>query len=196
MQNNAQPVALKEWAVAIEALASGKQILLMRKGGIVEETRHFELKSPSFYVYPTYEHQRRELLKEENQSDIDVTLAGWSPDDTKVTLRLYAEVIEDIEIHDQETLNRLRDFHIWTDHFAEERLKWKKKLPLHVLLLRIYKLDPGLSIDIEEEYLGCKSWVNLPSHVTSVERGQLVPILSDEQFQDQVERIRQALSVE
>ncbi|WP_314591717.1 DUF1802 family protein [Paenibacillus terrigena] len=193
MQNNAQPVALKEWAVAIEALASGKQILLMRKGGIVEETRHFELKSPSFYVYPTYEHQRKELLKEANQSDIDVTLAGWSKDDTTVTLRLYAEVIEDIEIHDQETLNRLRDFHIWTDHFAEERLKWKKKLPLHVLLLRIYKLDPGLSIEIEEEYLGCKSWVNLPTQVTSIERSQLVPVLSDEKFQEQVESIRRAL---
>ncbi|MFD0620334.1 DUF1802 family protein [Paenibacillus sp. GCM10027629] len=193
MQNNAQPVALKEWAVAIEALASGKQILLMRKGGIVEETRHFELKSPSFYVYPTYEHQRRELLKEANQSDIDVTLAGWSKDDTTVTLRLYAEVIEDIEIHDQETLNRLRDFHIWTDHFAEERLKWKKKLPLHVLLLRVYKLDPGLSIEIEEEYLGCKSWVNLPTQVTSIERSKLVPVLSDEKFQEQVESIRRAL---
>ncbi|WP_018756124.1 DUF1802 family protein [Paenibacillus terrigena] len=193
MQNNAQPVALKEWAVAIEALASGKQILLMRKGGIVEETRHFELKSPSFYVYPTYEHQRRELLKEANQSDIDVTLAGWSKDDTTVTLRLYAEVIEDIEIHDQETLNRLRDFHIWTDHFAEERLKWKKKLPLHVLLLRVYKLDPGLSIEIVEEYLGCKSWVNLPTQVTSIERSHLVPVLSDEKFQGQVESIRRAL---
>jgi len=193
MQNNAQPVALKEWAVAIEALASGKQILLMRKGGIVEETRHFELKSPSFYVYPTYEHQRRELLKEANQSDIDVTLAGWSKDDTTVTLRLYAEVIEDIEIHDQETLNQLRDFHIWTDHFAEERLKWKKKLPLHVLLLRVYKLDPGLSIEIEEEYLGCKSWVNLPTQVTSIERSKLVPVLSDEKFQEQVESIRRAL---
>ena len=193
MQNNAQPVALKEWAVAIEALASGKQILLMRKGGIVEETRHFELKSPSFYVYPTYEHQRRELLKEANQSDIDVTLAGWSQDDTTVTLRLYAEVIEDIEIHDQETLNRLRDFHIWTDHFAEERLKWKKKLPLHVLLLRVYKLDPGLSIEIEEEYLGCKSWINLPTQVTSIERSKLVPVLSDEKFQEQVESIRRAL---
>jgi len=193
MQNNAQPVALKEWAVAIEALASGKQILLMRKGGIVEETRHFELKSPSFYVYPTYEHQRRELLKEANQSDIDVTLAGWSKDDTTVTLRLYAEVIEDIEIHDQETLNQLRDFHIWTDHFAEERLKWKKKLPLHVLLLRVYKLDPGLSIEIEEEYLGCKSWINLPTQVTSIERSKLVPVLSDEKFQEQVESIRRAL---
>ncbi|WP_152397303.1 DUF1802 family protein [Paenibacillus guangzhouensis] len=195
MEYNAQPIALKEWAVAIEALASGKQILLMRKGGIVEETRHFELKSPSFYVYPTYEHQRRELLKEASQSDIDVTLAEWSPDDTQVTLRLYAEVVEDIEIHDQEMLNRLRDFHIWTDHFAEERLKWKKKLPLHVLLLRVYKVDPGLKIAIEEEYLGCKSWVNLPSQVATVDRNRFEPVLSDEAFQEQVARIRKALAV-
>ena len=30
---------------------------------IVEETKHFELKSPAFYLYPTYEHQRKELIK-------------------------------------------------------------------------------------------------------------------------------------
>lgn len=34
--------ALKEWASAIKALETGRQIMVMRKGGIVEETRHFE----------------------------------------------------------------------------------------------------------------------------------------------------------
>ncbi|OPA80821.1 hypothetical protein BVG16_00230 [Paenibacillus selenitireducens] len=193
MPNLAQPVALKEWAVAIQALADGKQILLMRKGGIIEETRHFELKSHSFYLYPTFEHQRRELLKDAYQSDLDATLVGWSAEDTRVPLQLYAEVVEDIEIHDQDMLNRLRDFHIWTDQFAEERLKWKKKLPLHVLVLRVYKIVPSVTLDIESEYLGCKSWITMPKSVTAVDYTNFVPVLRDEAFQEQVDAIHNVL---
>lgn len=193
MQNLAQPVALKEWAAAIQALAHGKQVLLMRKGGIIEETRHFELKSPSFYLYPTYEHQRRELLKDEYQAGLDATLVGWSAEDTHVPLQLYAEVAEDIEIHDQDMLNRLRDFHIWTDLFAEERLKWKKKLPLHVLVLRVYKIVPTVTIAIEPEYLGCKSWITIPSIAVPADTSSFVPVLSDDAFQEQVDRIHKAL---
>ena len=59
-----QPVALKEWAVTIKALTEGKLIMLLRKGGISEETRDFQLVSPAFYLLPAYEHQKPELLKE------------------------------------------------------------------------------------------------------------------------------------
>ena len=55
--------ALKEWASAVKALEAGSQIFIMRKGGIIEETRDFQVVSNDFYLYPTYEHQRRELLK-------------------------------------------------------------------------------------------------------------------------------------
>lgn len=33
MSLNANPVALKEWASAIQALTEGRMIMLMRKGG-------------------------------------------------------------------------------------------------------------------------------------------------------------------
>ena len=59
-----KPIALKEWAAAIKALENGTQIFIMRKGGIIEETRDFRVQSEAFYLYPTYEHQRKELLKE------------------------------------------------------------------------------------------------------------------------------------
>lgn len=190
MESNQPNIALKEWASAIEALAAGHQILLMRKGGIVEETRHFELISHSFYLYPTYEHQRKELLKDAYHESIDATLAGWSPEDKQISLKLYAEVVHDLEVQDQETLDRLRDFHIWTDHFAEERLKWKKKQPLHVLVLRVYRLEPPVVIDIEPEYLGCKSWISLPGDVQPVSKK---PIIEDKVFQAQAEAIRRAV---
>ena len=37
--------ALKEWAVAVEALEQGKTIMLLRKGGISEQGGRFQVKS-------------------------------------------------------------------------------------------------------------------------------------------------------
>ena len=68
--------ALKEWASAVKALENGSQIFIMRKGGIVEETRDFQVESNDFFLYPTYEHQRKELLKEQYRGVIDETLSG------------------------------------------------------------------------------------------------------------------------
>ena len=55
-------IALKEWAITVDALASGEQILLMRKGGIHEESKDFRIIHDEFLLYPTYEHQRPCLL--------------------------------------------------------------------------------------------------------------------------------------
>ncbi len=191
MKAPVKPIALKEWASAIKALREGMQILVMRKGGIVEETRDFQVESHHFYLYPTYEHQKRELLKENEQYTVDETLAGWSAEDPSVELTAFADVVEDIEVLDQEQLDRLSEFHIWTDTFAEERLKWKKKNPLHVLLLRVYQLEEPASIPIRSDYLGCKSWVEIADSMPEVKK---TPVLTDEEFARQCEAIKAALA--
>ncbi|PYI57182.1 DUF1802 family protein [Paenibacillus flagellatus] len=188
---NTEPVALKEWASAIRALERGKQIVLMRKGGIVEETREFRLESPAFWLYPTYEHQRRELLKDEEQEGLDETLAGWSPDAAHAEIRCYAEVAADLEVTDQERLDRIRDHHIWTDRFAEERLKWKRQKPLHVLLLRVYKLDEPVRVPIVDTYSGCKSWIRIEGDFVP---GTRRPVLDDETFAKEAEQIARLLT--
>lgn len=183
-------IALKEWASAINALREGKQILIMRKGGIVEETRDFQVESHDFFLYPTYEHQKKEWMKDPYKEEIDRTMAGWSPNDTEVALTAYAQVAEDIEVTDQAELDKLLGFHIWTDRFAEERLRWKKQNPLHVLLLRVYELERPAVIRIAPEYLGCKSWVEIAEPLPEIGKR---PVLSDEEFQRHVEEIKAAL---
>src|SRR3954449_6926532 len=63
--NDRVNTALKEWASVIAALASGQQIVLLRKGGIVEAKRGFELLHPEFLMFPTFEHQHADWLKPE-----------------------------------------------------------------------------------------------------------------------------------
>ena len=50
--------ALKEWAVAVNALESGKTIMLLRKGGIHERGGRFQVAHEQVLLYPTYEHQQ------------------------------------------------------------------------------------------------------------------------------------------
>ncbi|MCM3131549.1 DUF1802 family protein [Paenibacillus polysaccharolyticus] len=182
--------ALKEWASAIKAVESGRQIMVMRKGGIVEETKHFELKSPAFYLYPTYEHQRKELIKSSDQSYVEESLAEWVPEASTVRITSYAEVTQDLEIRDQEMLDRLLEYHMWTADFAESRLKWKKKDPLHVLILRVYRLQEPMEIPVLPEYNGCRSWISIPNGLVPRE---MTPVLDVADFADQVQKINETL---
>jgi hypothetical protein len=49
-------MALKEWAITVEAMAQGDQVLLLRKGGIHEEGKDFRVIHDEFLFYPTYLH--------------------------------------------------------------------------------------------------------------------------------------------
>lgn len=183
-------VALKEWASAVEALAQGKQIILMRKGGIVEETRDFQLASPTFVLYPTYEHQREQLLKPEHRELVRGTIgAGHPTGDFNVSL--YAEVTDDLEIVDQMTMDKLRDLHIWTDDFTAERLRWKRIKPLHVLLVRAYALPKPVAVAYADSYGGCKSWVRLERDIAT---SGLKPVLDDSTYAVMRQNVLDALT--
>ncbi|WP_270164879.1 DUF1802 family protein [Paenibacillus sp. SYP-B4298] len=185
-------IALRDWAVTIQALLDGTQILLLRKGGIVEETRDFKLISPQFYLLPAYEHQKLHLLKPGEQHRLEKVLEHWRQDGQEIELEAYGEVTDEIGITDQKVLERLRDDHIWTDEFAEERLKWKPRKPLHLLLVRVYRLTDKVELPMRPEYTGCKSWVTLEGG--PIVR-QAVPVLSDEEYASRVQSIKSALSL-
>lgn len=186
-----QPIALREWAVAVRALEEGRQAIVLRKGGIAEETKEFRLVSPTFYLFPSFEHQRPELVKPEARGIVDETREEATARPETVKIGSYAEVAEDLEVTDSETLKRLSDLHIWTDDYAEERLKWKRTKPLHVLLLRVYKLSEPLEIPLRDAYGGCKSWLRLEETLPSSGK---TPVLTDEQFEVSREAVRRAIA--
>ena len=182
--------ALKEWASAIEALLSGRQTILLRKGGIAEETRDFRLAAPRFWLLPTYEHQREHLLKEDVRPLVARTLAEREAAGGALLLKAWAEAVRDIEVTDAETLARLDRFHIWTGAFAEERLRWKRTKPLHVLILRVHALEKPIAIPHRESYSGCRSWVRLEDFAGDA---GFRPVLSESEFRRREAEILGAL---
>ena len=64
------PIAFKEWAVTVRALAEGEQLLTLRKGGIREPDKHFALEHDRFFLYPTFDHQRTDLVRESHEPEL------------------------------------------------------------------------------------------------------------------------------
>ena len=57
--------AFKEWAVICEALGEGRQVLILRKGGIAEARGEFTIEHRRFWLFPTYVHQQSSGIKPE-----------------------------------------------------------------------------------------------------------------------------------
>src|SRR5690606_37223628 len=64
------PIAFKEWAVTVRALAEGEQLLTLRKGGIREEHKLFRLDHDRFFLYPTFDHQRNDVVRESHLPEL------------------------------------------------------------------------------------------------------------------------------
>ena len=177
--------ALKEWAVAIEALTQGDTIVLLRKGGIREQA--FTIEQPQIWLYPTYEHQKPHLLKPDYASRVVQVESGWHPE--TVSIRSQACITHAYEVTDPAIVEALLPFHIWASEFVSERLKWKARLPLTVLLLRVYALPAARSIPYRTEYGGCKSWIELQADLPS----NVAPVLEDSAYQARVKAVQAAL---
>ena len=184
-------LALKEWAITVDALAQGNQILLLRKGGIHEDGKDFRVIHPEFLLYPTYEHQREDLLKDDHQPALS-RLLEESPRSDSITFTHFARVEELLEVEAQEKVDELSPHHIWTDAYAQSRLHWKPMLPLSIMLLRVYGMEQPVTVPFIPEYGGCKSWVDI---IPRIDLGGLTPSLSDEAFQQEVEAIKGSLGL-
>ena len=88
-------LALKEWAVAVKALAKGEQILILRKGGIHIEDKEFRVVHPAFLLYPTYEHQRGDLIKSGSHDDFEQSLLEHG-NQGEITFDYWCEVTDEV----------------------------------------------------------------------------------------------------
>lgn len=185
----ASNLALKEWAVAVRALAQGKQVLILRKGGIHKDDKEFRIVHPEFLLYPTYEHQNAGLIKAEHHRDLAQTLEENDVPGL-VTLAYFCQVTDKFELRDEDVLETISPYHIWTNEYAQKRLHWRPKQPLTVALLRVYQLQQPQALPVLDEYSGCKSWVELGQDVPL---GYMKPVLSDQAYESKADIVRQTL---
>ncbi|MES2201626.1 MAG: DUF1802 family protein [candidate division FCPU426 bacterium] len=182
--------AFKEWAVSCEALGTGRQVMLFRKGGISEKGHEFKVEHPNFFLFPTYEHQDNASIKPEFQALLAESLAA-KPDLGEVVLKYWANVEEAVPMTSMEPIQRQAANHVWSESCIEYRWTYQASKPLWLLLLRVYKLETPLTLEVMEEYTGCKSWVDLQA--PQIKALPCSPVLDDATYQAMAAKVRALL---
>lgn len=180
--------ALKEWAVVVEALLRGEQILLLRKGGIREQQAEFQVPGAPALLFPTYEHQRPELVKAHVSAQVQPGVSGGL---TAITFAGWAEVTHSVPLRQPQDVWGLSAFHLWSEQFVQERWAWKPERPLQLLLLRVYCLPQPQCLPYQPRYGGCRSWIELE---TSISMSGSQPVLSWQDYQQRTAAVLQTLS--
>jgi len=180
--------ALKEWAVVCKALEEGRQVVLLRKGGILEYKQGFEVKHEKFLLFPTFEHQSKDHLQPDYAGKLDDVSKEQPAAGTNV-MTGYAEAVEVKEITDRDALKMLSEYHIWNESYVNARMDYNPKKPMSVILMRVFKLDKPISVDTKAEWAGCKSWI--PVDIDTAGK----PVLDDSQFAKIASKVKEVLSI-
>lgn len=192
--SGARVPAFKEWAVIVKALLEGEQVIDVRKGGLREDGRHFGLQADRLWLYPTYLHQKPELLKAAYRHSLEQVLAEAPPEDA-VRVPGWAEVVGVATLTEPDQLAAIDSKFIWTVDYAESRLHWKQRDPLWVLVLRVHRLDQPLDVPFDEAYAGCTSWVELAGLPEDPAAVASMPAMTDEAFEGRLNALRNDLPV-
>ena len=180
-------IALKEWAVVCDALETGNQIILLRKGGIYEASGEFELENPQFILFPTYLHQNAGMLKPAlRDSPKPVTT---EPD--KIELRTAGAVTNIIQLNDRKQIDAIDDEHVWATPLIDMRFNYKPQNPLYLMIVRAFRLPKPIIVANTPAYAGCKSWLPLDE---SISLAGLAPALDDAAFEARRNSILHRLS--
>jgi hypothetical protein len=152
-------VAFKEWAAICRALATGRQDVILRKGGIAEPGGGFRVAAAEFLLLPTFLHQAPESLVP-GARDLLVDIDADRPPAGSVAFHHRARIIDAAVVTSLDDLGRWRSRHVWSDTAVAERFhRWKDEL--QVLVVAVAPLAEPLVLPWQDDYGGCKSWVDL-----------------------------------
>jgi len=187
---NKSDTALKEWAVTVDALGRGDQIIILRKGGIHKEDKEFRIIHPEFLLFSTYEHQKNELLKpsyHKRLKEIEETKDASE----FVEFIYWASVTDKFEIRDESDLEKISERHLWTEAYAVSRFHWRPSQPLTIALVKVFRLEEPIIIESIPQFAGCKSWIDLQP---TINLPDMKPVLNDMDYDNEVSIIRESLA--
>jgi hypothetical protein len=137
--------ALKEWASVIEALGSARQIVLIRKGGLADQS--FGVEAQRFYLFPTNYHDA----------------GGEEPSHVRITH--WAEVVKMWQIRDAAMLPRLGPLTILDREAIETRYRFRPDQAINVIAVRAHRLATPVDVVMKPDYSGCRSWVSVDEEI-------------------------------
>lgn len=163
-------VGFKEWQVVCDALASGRQCVLLRKGGIHEGREGFSFAHDRFFLFPTRFHASSDQVRD---GRVRAT-PEWQPGES-VRITHFAHASRAVTLFDWHRVASLEPCHIYTEEVVRDRFHWQgRNMPsgsIHVAMVEVYELATAWQFPYTPGYGGCRSWVELPAAPESVLRG-------------------------
>jgi len=169
--------AFKEWAVIVQALAEGRQAIVLRKGGIAEKGGEFQVEHTRFWLYPTYLHEKQAGLRPE-AVELLTRVEAERPAVGTVRLTHFAEVDGVYHLHDVASALKLEPLHLWSRETVQARFFYRAP-GLYVLPVRVYRATRPVDLPETPAYAGCKTWVDLDRDLTTADAS---PVLTDAAF--------------
>ena len=154
-------IGFKEWQVVCDALASGRQSILLRKGGIHEGRQGFSFAHDSFFLFPTRFHALGDQVREGEV----IVMPEWQPGDL-IRITHHVEAVRAVTLTDWEKVAALEPLHIYSEKTVRDRFDWEGKGmasgSIHVAHVKVRELAAPWEFAYEPKYGGCRSWLNLP----------------------------------
>jgi len=159
--------ALKEWAIIEAAMCRGRQIFMLRNGGLADKNSSFSVEHSEFFIYPTIVHQQRKGIVPAWMAELENLMAAPGPSEM-VTLSCYGVVDRALKISDIDCLRRLSHYHIYNEQEIRRRFFHRGSLDLHLVILRVYRLPEPYHLPVQARYAGCRSWVDLGREFSTI----------------------------
>ena len=138
-------LGFKELTSVCQAIAEGRQSILLRKAGLRESTAESGFKAGSFFLLPTHYHEKKNAAA---ASGFDVAVR--------------VEVIRSGDLRDGSVVEKLAPLTAYDPKTLREHFDSRDEKLLHFALIRSFRLQPIWHLASSPALSGCRSWFELP----------------------------------
>ena len=136
----------KELSSVCQAIASGRQSVLLRKAGLRESTAESVFQAKSFYLLPTLYHEKGSK--------------SVTPD---FSISLRVEIIRAGDLLDWSHIEKIIPLTAYHPPTIREHFDSRNEHLLHFAHIRAFALSPIWQLPHTPALSGCRSWFDLPS---------------------------------
>ena len=177
-----------------DALETGEQNIILRKGGIHEGRTGFSFDHEQFVLFPTLFHEQVKHLKRDQLPNCYKKQDTEHQPGDKITIKCWAQIKSVWNLTCWETIKKLDSYHIWTLKTVRERFEWSEsagsKPGIKMALLRTYKLRQPWNIKYQKKYGGCRSWLKLEGFESKL-KNTSTPVIDDQQYESTLQKLKE-----
>ena len=148
----------KELASVCQAIAAGRQSILLRKAGLRESTSESGFQTSSFYLLPTHYHEKN---TKEPGSNFQISVR--------------VDVLRSGDLLDWAQIEKLLPFTSYDPETLRQHFESRDEKLLHFAQIQAFILSPLWQLSHSPSLSGCRSWFELPSPPASIQESPVSP---------------------